>query len=531
MNKEVQNQISRMKTMMTYGLTTENKNCQFSNVEFDKVAANGKHYAIIREGSKYYIKVSDKKEALKEDYNYIGGFCNRSKNEFNSYANALKQFELKLMSINENYKKTNGIVIESWNPYKKEELAVESTEKMRKEIARQREIIKNATKISEGKNVSTTISEECVGKECAATQKNNLKKSKVETGLPTGKGGDPFTVSAEEACAKTQKTNNKKEFKPVVGEGKETLGWNDDEDYLDTASNTEIGSSAPFEDVVEECDAMHNCDNQNNPKPGVGEVGDDDPFTEYIHESFHNPDVADDEQLPELPEEVILDDEDFEDDDFDMEDEDFDMGDEDDFEDDEDFEDEELEDGFEDDSFEEPELDVDLDNNIESRLSSIEDAIAKISDKLGVDEFEDDSLYDDNDEDFDDESDDEVEFEVEMDNENEDEDFDMEDEEDDDLTESVVIETPAYKRMMREEANRMDYFGKHPAYRKEVMTLPSSKHSEKPGYYDMNDDSVEYDGPFGQEIGSSAPFTDKPQEITNAIAEAVQRVLARRKKF
>ena len=81
-------QISRMKAMMTYGLTTENKT-SFKSIEHQKEGADGKMYAIIREGAKFYIKVSDKKTGLvKEDFNYIGGFRNRKDNEYSSYANA-----------------------------------------------------------------------------------------------------------------------------------------------------------------------------------------------------------------------------------------------------------------------------------------------------------------------------------------------------------------------------------------------------------------------------------------------------------
>lgn len=587
MNKEVQNQLSRMKAMMTYGLTTENKNCQFSNVEFDKVAADGKHYAIIREGSKYYIKVSDKKDALREDYNYIGGFCNRSKNEYQSYANALKQFELKMMSIQENYAKNKGIVIESWNPYKKEELTIEATEKMRKEIARQKEIINNATKIFEGKNVSTTIAEDCcIDKECAASQKNNIKKTSDGKGEPTGNGGDPFTKSSSAETSKTQKTNVKKEFKPVMNE-EETLAWNDNKDYLDTTHGTEVGDDAPFtkakgntEDldngVVEECGAMHACDNQNCPSVGVGEIGDDAPFEEKAKNElqeggfFHNDSVSDDEQLEELPDEIQLEDEEL--DDVEMDDvEDFDS---------------EVEDDT--DSLEDDDLDLDVDYNaeieedpieedsVETRLAAIEDAIAKISEKLGVDDFEDDNLYDDKSEE-DIESDDEMEFEIEPEDEEmgeDDIDFDgaeetfeegkkwdkvkefgkktwdkakkrMKDEEekvmsaknplylgdddDDELDECRIIETPSYRRMMNEEGTRLDMFGKHPAYQKQVMSLPSNKHQEMNGYYDMNDDSVESEAPFGQHIGDGAPFEQDIQSIENAIAEAVKRVLGKRK--
>ena len=591
MNKEVQNQLSRMKAMMTYGLTTENKNCQFSNVEFDKVAADGKHYAIIREGSKYYIKVSDKKDALREDYNYIGGFCNRSKNEYQSYANALKQFELKMMSIQENYAKNKGIVIESWNPYKKEELTIEATEKMRKEIARQKEIINNATKIFEGKNVSTTIAEDCcIDKECAASQKNNIKKTSDGKGEPTGNGGDPFTKSSSAETSKTQKTNVKKEFKPVMNE-EETLAWNDNKDYLDTTHGTEVGDDAPFtkakgntenldNGVVEECGAMHACDNQNCPSVGVGEIGDDAPFEEKAKNElqeggfFHNDSVSDDEQLEELPDEIQLEDEEL--DDVEMDDvEDFDS---------------EVEDDT--DSLEDDDLDLDVDydaeieedpleeDGVETRLVAIEDAIAKISEKLGVDDFEDDNLYDDESEE-DIESDDEMEFEIEPDGEEMEEDdidFDgaeetfeegkkwdkvkefgkktwdkakkrMKDEEekvmsarnpmylgdddddddDDELDECRIIETPSYRRMMNEEGTRLDMFGKHPAYQKQVMSLPSNKHQEMNGYYDMNDDSVESEAPFGQQIGDGAPFEQDIQSIENAIAEAVKRVLGKRK--
>ena len=82
---EFSNKIERMKTMMNYGLKTENKNTQYSSVEYQKVGADGKNYGIVREGAKFYIKVSDKtKGALKEDFNYIGGFVNRKNNEFNS---------------------------------------------------------------------------------------------------------------------------------------------------------------------------------------------------------------------------------------------------------------------------------------------------------------------------------------------------------------------------------------------------------------------------------------------------------------
>jgi hypothetical protein len=72
--------------------------------------------------------------------------------------------------------------------------------------------------------------------------------------------------------------------------------------------------------------------------------------------------------------------------------------------------------------------------------------------------------------------------------------------------------------------NKLDDFGKHPAYQKKVMELPPKDMKEFPDYYDMNDDSVKNDAPYGEKIGSGAPFEIDPQAIDNAIAEAFNRL-------
>ena len=79
--------------------------------------------------------------------------------------------------------------------------------------------------------------------------------------------------------------------------------------------------------------------------------------------------------------------------------------------------------------------------------------------------------------------------------------------------------------------DKLDYFGKHPAYQKEPMELPTKDHQEKPDYYDMNDDSVKNDSSYGQQIGSSAPFEIDPQSIENAIAESIKRIFGNKKKI
>ena len=538
---KINNQLDRMKAMMTYGLQTESKKSVYDSVEYQREGADGKLYGIVREGTKIYIKVSDKtKGALKEDFNYIGGFRNRKDNEYTSYANALKQFDLKMVSLKE-AKGNTKLMVESWNPENNEKLMVEATASMQREIARQRQIMGNAATIFESKKTDYSVklmNEGCeqVDKACKEIEKGNLKGEKKHDccGDVTCNGGDPFTEKAKdgedsEGVQATQKTNIGKAEKPVT-ESEQVLGWNDNADYLDTSHGTEVGDDAPFTEgegtekelkngTVEEGVAMHTQgDNQNSPAVGTGEVGDDAPFDEKakneLQESgfFHNPDVADDEQLSDTPEEIVLDDEDVEDD--------FELDGEDDFDGEEEpFGDEELEADFESD-LDEPTED-EFGGDVEARLSAMEELLNKIAEKIGVDTFEDDDLYDDSEDDFESE---EEPLEDEDDFGDEEESF--EDEEDD----FEVYESVNYRKMMMNE-DKLDMFGKHPAYQKEPMELPSNKHQEMPDYYDMNDESVENEQPYGQQIGDSAPFEIDPKAIENAIAESIKRILGNKKKI
>jgi hypothetical protein len=527
MTNNVENPIDRMKAMMKYGLQTEGKKNQYSGVEYSKVGADNKTYGIVREGTKYYIKVANKTQnVLKEDYDYVGGFCNRKNHEYHSYADALKNFEMKMYSLQEAYG-NKAPIIESWNPDKKENLTVEATDKMRREILRQRQIMGNSVLIESKKNYEVNLNEACngVGKEACGTQKDNIKKDKGQMGNAEGQGGDPFTENPDKEFTDTQKSNVKKQAKPVahnVGvtkESKEVLGWNKNPDYLDTENGTEIGDSAPFdkplnseEDMdngtVEEGKAIHNTDDLSG--AGVGEIGDTAPFDKKPKKDGVN-EAEEDLLGAEDVEDATADgtdvddgSEDFEGDDEDFGSEDDDLGAEDDVE---PTDDEDLEGG---------------DSDIETRLASLEDIISKIADKLGVDEFEDDTLYDD----------DETPEEDDVDGGEEDfgaeDDFGGEEDDDDDYE---VYESRSYKRMKRLNEDRLDYFGKHPAYRKKPMQLPTSSRQEKEGYYDVNDESAKGEQPFGQKIGSSAPFEIDPEALENAIAESIKRIVKGKKKI
>ena len=506
-------QLSRMKSLMNYGLKTESKQT-YSSVEYQKVGADGNVYGIVREGTKYYIKSAPNKQNLiKEDFSYIGGFRNRKENEYDSFANAQKQFDLKMMSLKEANNKAD-FNISSWNLDKKENVVVEASEKMQKEILRERQIMKNAMAINEKKAVC------CDAPSCP---KDNI-----------GKGEKPQTGNAENAVDHEKAELPKEMTESVVNE-EEVLGWNrGNDDYMDKSHGTEIGDSAPFDGpearniddgdkkvtntsemkngVVENHGtSMHDTDDQNKPAVGVGEGPSDD-----------NNKPFDDEKGKQIDEAI---------DDFGAEGDDP-MGDDLGAEGGDDLGGDELgaegddlgdELGDEGDELGDEGSDEIYEDDLESRVAAMEDLLTQIASKLGVEEGPvDDEAYED----------DELPMESRR------------------RRGGVQIyETRAYRNAMRKQRvneegmtpfkdagrvpqgnmNKLDDFGKHPAYQKKVMELPPKDLKEFPGYYDMNDDSVKNDNPYGEKIGDGAPFEIDPQAIDNAIAEAFNRLKKNRK--
>jgi hypothetical protein len=74
-----------------------------SKVELIKKGPDGVTYAIIRENRKYYIKNTNQEDSklTVESFNYIGGLANKKTKEFKTYALALKNLNLKFLSLNE----------------------------------------------------------------------------------------------------------------------------------------------------------------------------------------------------------------------------------------------------------------------------------------------------------------------------------------------------------------------------------------------------------------------------------------------
>ena len=93
--------IERMRSLMN--IKPINENTSHSVIELTKLGPDGKVYGIVRENHKYFIKTSVNKteKLVAEDFNYIGGLKNKNEVVFESYAKAIKQLNLKFISINE----------------------------------------------------------------------------------------------------------------------------------------------------------------------------------------------------------------------------------------------------------------------------------------------------------------------------------------------------------------------------------------------------------------------------------------------
>lgn len=101
-------QINKMKKLM--GLSLVNENTSHSVLELTKMGPDGKVYGIVRENHKYFIKTSSKKSNLiAEDFNYVGGLQNISEGSYDSYAKAIKQLNLKFISLRDALGLTEGI--------------------------------------------------------------------------------------------------------------------------------------------------------------------------------------------------------------------------------------------------------------------------------------------------------------------------------------------------------------------------------------------------------------------------------------
>ena len=179
--------------LINYGMKNESKKAQYESVMNQKEGADGRVYGIVMEGTKYYIKSCPKgKENLTESFDYIGGFVNRKNCSYASYADAVKDMDMRLMSLNEDYGKRVPI-----NEMKRSaDFMDESMVEMQEDLARHRQILENIDAVYQGGKGK--ISDRNTGvPEAPKTQEFNTKV------------GDPFDDSAKYEENRDNKENAK----------------------------------------------------------------------------------------------------------------------------------------------------------------------------------------------------------------------------------------------------------------------------------------------------------------------------------
>lgn len=545
-------QLLRMKALMTYGSVNEDaKHISSYNIEYKAQAADGKYYGIIRENSKYFVKVATPgKEMIAEDYQYIGGIQNKKNYEYNSYANALKQFELKLGSINEAYDEDRKVNVEALDPYKKEDLVIEGTEKMKNELARQRQIMRNACVIM---NEATEI-----GSTPFKTQPEAEHDNSGDKDYPFTKEGKP----EEDRGAIKFDGGDPEKHSSTFGPDS-----NDVEDYdLDKGATPKVkdsvasenpsgGKVARVNESMEECGAacgMKECGGMFAEEGDENlELGDEtadvpvdtDALDSVAPEELGAEEGAEGEEVPELGDEEEVGDEEpgfGEEDELGDDEEDLDLDDEEDFDDDEfDFDEEDDEFGDEDELGDEE--DLDLDDEGDEFVEEPEEG-----------EFDDEEEFNDEEEDPEIELDENVvkafrKLVRESINEmfgsefkssaakpygmTDDEYFgsDDEEEEDEEDADDKLEEAKAAKMNSIVESvvndilneDELHVFGDHPGYRKKPMTLPQTGEDKFQVNRDWNDESVHSEEPFGKGKGDSTPFDQLVAQITDSVMKQI----------
>lgn len=318
MEEKYNNEIERMRSLISYGNNDDKASSCGNIVEYKTVGADGKTYGILREGTKFYIMQAPKKdtEVLAEDFDFIGGIMNKKQYEYNSYQKASKQLDLKLMSLNEAYEASKKPV-EQYNFTHDAEWQVEETKEMRAELDRFNQICENVGVImhdgfKNGKPTSKTApftekptadgtkdlkaKEEnpekagspftvggTVTNEMLASDKKNTKNGGTETysedvkekdgGIAASKTGKGKAVMCKESVGRTFKLTEN-----------QAIAWarSLEPDYVDNDTDTEIGSSEPYceDGVCEGEDCFYEIE-LDGVEPGTGDA---EEFTEPYDE-------------------------------------------------------------------------------------------------------------------------------------------------------------------------------------------------------------------------------------------------------
>ena len=162
MTNIINKDLNRMRALMNIKPINENQKKAQDPVEYSKKGADGNFYGIVREGSKYYIKKATPNEKgmlVKENFDYIGGFMRRNENCFDSFSKAMRNLEGKLASLNEAVKAHATLIECGTDKSKNKRVIIEARGAMRKDIARQLQIMNNVEVLAESRAKYRSLNE------------------------------------------------------------------------------------------------------------------------------------------------------------------------------------------------------------------------------------------------------------------------------------------------------------------------------------------------------------------------------------
>lgn len=492
--------LARMKELYKYGHVNEEQERINNSIEHHATGADGREYGIIRENNKYYIKSAPHgKGNILEAYDYINGFMRKKEYQYSSYPDALKNFHLKMKSLNE----ANDAVIELDNldRFKRNDILKESAdaEEMKNELARVRQIMHNTAVIMKEST--------CYGKTPITNQPEAAKGNSGDTDTPYTENAETKDLNHEPKTA-TEPASQSTPFEKKVNASKESK-INEDtapESAFDAglpnfpSGGTGIAdtkqNNEPFTQTVAE-----SCDEDDDVANAASELGDDDDMTISDEPEFDTvPEEDGDDVEPEdLTDEVPEDGEDAEEveDDSDLDDNDF----------------EGTEDGENDDTT----------SDLESRIAELEAKIAELQSQIDSTEVttEPDEVGA--------ASDEPEEGEMGSDNEYEFSEDDINDELNESYHKKVngIIDS-VWRKHLNE--NELHVFGQHPGYRKKPMTLPATGSDKNEHGRDWNDESVHNEKPFGSEIGKSDPYSELVKRLSNDVKNQLKGMTESKKK-
>ena len=521
MSKDYNKELNDIYRLMYYGLN-ENKTNEDTKsngiLEYYQLGADGKTYGIVREGTKYYIKVAPKKHTkiLLEDYDYLGGFNNRK--SFNSYNKASQELNLKLISVNESM---GGIkpVESQFNLNESAEWSTNTTKEARADLNRFYELVSNVDKllsenvhyIKENKNTPYTEN----GK--ANYNSKNGGGNKGTAGSPDQNLGikDKTFVDGDNTTRPNKSQSDYQDAKGIFKIGKEhgfgdhNIGEDEGNAYQEKPTKMKNESKRCIKLSEEQAERLtkwkrafvHDSSNNELNQSYKNEIGDTDPYTININEKEGDSaaqwkrDFVHKSSDSELDRTCGTE-----------------IGDTDPYT----MPINENEGG----------MNISLNDILNGTLSITHDGQVLRGGENNVNEnleFDDNQFYNDGDMDV-------QSFDGSIMDDDDILDDDMYGDEFDELStsdEDILSNIPEddYNDDMDGDELLFEVtlndFGKHPAYRKKPMTLPQTGDDSKWGR-DWNDDSVKSEKPFGSQIGHGGDlFNQKVDAIANAIVDVL----------